>query len=247
MAFKPPKMTSTDVREWLQILIIIAAGIWGAYTFIYKEIIVPSRLPASLDVTSEMDALGQKDGFVLVRVRVHIQNTKDIKVYSPALWFTVYGLNFDGMNTPAENNGTMQITPLSVERSKYSSKTEMVVAAWRLENWEVWYQPGDETFNEHLFYIPENRYQAIQLKLEYMVIKNIDQISTVSWADQAGIFTPTLMLKGADNTDVPFASNNPDQALWVEDAGLSYNWYTTTLSLLENKQPLSDTPAITTP
>ncbi|MEY4808464.1 MAG: hypothetical protein RLZZ206_2853 [Cyanobacteriota bacterium] len=44
----PPWLTSGDVHEWTKTVAVVVAALWGVYTFIWKDILVPSWAPASL-------------------------------------------------------------------------------------------------------------------------------------------------------------------------------------------------------
>ena len=44
----PPWLRSGDVHEWTKTVAVVVAAFWGAYTFIWKDILVPSWAPASL-------------------------------------------------------------------------------------------------------------------------------------------------------------------------------------------------------
>lgn len=235
MKIQSPKLTAENVREWLQFIVIVVAGLWGAYTFIYKEIIIPAARPASLEVSGEMENIGQKDGNILVRVRIYVSNIREIKVYAPAIWFTVRGLDLEAVKPANESYGIMQIDAYSIQRARYGKQEEIVLAAWRFQDDGNWYQPGDETSNDYLFYVPEGQFEALQLKLEFMVTKNIDLLANVRWQDTDGVFSPTLMIKDENGTDAPFNYENARHLAWSEKVGLSYNWFLTTLSLLNNE------------
>lgn len=44
----PPWLASGDVHEWTKTVAVVVAALWGVYTFIWKDILVPSWAPASL-------------------------------------------------------------------------------------------------------------------------------------------------------------------------------------------------------
>lgn len=44
----PPWLRSGDVHEWTKTVAVVVAALWGVYTFIWKDILVPSWAPASL-------------------------------------------------------------------------------------------------------------------------------------------------------------------------------------------------------
>ena len=44
----PPWLKSGDVHEWTKTVAVVVAALWGVYTFIWKDILMPSWAPASL-------------------------------------------------------------------------------------------------------------------------------------------------------------------------------------------------------
>ena len=44
----PPWLATGDVHEWSKTVAVVLAALWGGYTFLWKEILVPSWAPATL-------------------------------------------------------------------------------------------------------------------------------------------------------------------------------------------------------
>lgn len=44
----PPWLATGDVHEWTKTVAVVLAALWGGYTFLWKEILVPSWAPATL-------------------------------------------------------------------------------------------------------------------------------------------------------------------------------------------------------
>lgn len=81
----PAKPLLQRIKDWLQIILLVFGAAWGIYTFVYKEIIVPSRRPAALRVTATLEEVGRKKDMLLVRARIVVSNQSDTKIYAPAL------------------------------------------------------------------------------------------------------------------------------------------------------------------
>src|SRR5215218_6583250 len=87
-----PWLTSAIVRDVIQALALLIAAMWGGYTFIYREIIIPARRPAALVVTPTLEAIGRRGDTILARATFHMVNHSASKVYAPAIWYSVRGL-----------------------------------------------------------------------------------------------------------------------------------------------------------
>jgi len=84
-----------NFREWLQVFIIIAATLIGAYEFVYKDVYKPSIRPTSLNVQADIDLVGGKDGMNLIRCKIITENPTDRRIYIPAFWLTVRACTID--------------------------------------------------------------------------------------------------------------------------------------------------------
>ena len=204
--------------------------------------------PAALAISGSLDELGCKGNFVLVRARISAANKKDVRIYAPALWFTDQGRNESAKQIMTSNELDQsdilsQTNGNSVPQifTKYSRVQSDVIVAWRLPSWETWYDPGDETTNDELFYVPSDIYQALKLEVGVIITRNIDAIASVNWTvTDDGSFDPRLMIKqreheGNSETNEPFDSkNNSRHRDWDLKYGTGYNWAETTISLLPN-------------
>jgi hypothetical protein len=237
------KAIGNIIRDWVQFVLLLFASVWGAYTFVYKEIIVPANRPATLAISGSLDELGCKGNFVLVRARISAANKKDVRIYAPALWFTMRGQKITTSNELDQGGILSQTNDNTVPQifTKYSRVQSDVIAAWRLPSWEIWYDPGDETTNDELFYVPSDIYQALKLEVGVIITRNIDAIASVNWTvTDDGSFDPKLMIKprkhkGDSEINEPFDSEkNSRHRDWELKYGTGYNWAETTISLLPN-------------
>jgi hypothetical protein len=189
-------------RESVQFFLIIFGACWGIYTFIYKDIIVPARRPPAVTLTATLEELDGADGMILVRAHLVVANRGDNKVWVPALWWNVYGEGLGGEDrTPSQF--AEDVRPLLKRGdegvSRFSNvRSVEIVAAGRVPDYELWYQPRDETVHEQLFLVPEGRFDVVQIKVYAYILKSIDEFAPTRWEiGEEGWLTPTLMLKQA--------------------------------------------------
>lgn len=193
------KSKAEKFREWAQFVILIIAGIWAAYTFHFnysKELQVQANRPASLVVTGSLEEIGRKSGLALVRAKVHVVNKREVKIFAPALWFTVTGNRFSAYSEQVPDDALRcEDGSLPEVFTQYSDCEPEVLAAWRLPGWVAWYEQDGESTHEQLFYVSVKKYHALQLLVGYAVARNIDQIASVEWKIEKGAFTPTILMK----------------------------------------------------
>lgn len=59
MAESSERSFAKELNIWVQTIAIIAAFFWGAYTFIYKEIMLPKAAPVNVTVDLQLKKIGQ--------------------------------------------------------------------------------------------------------------------------------------------------------------------------------------------
>jgi hypothetical protein len=238
----PPRPREQVIKEWTQFALLLFASVWGVYTFVYKEIIVPARRPATLTVSGTLEELGRKGNMALIRARVHAVNSSNAKIYVPAFWYTATGVRLQparSSETPVKSVVEAGLkTPLE-GIARYSAEAGDVVAVWRLPGMEVWYEPGDETTNEELFYVPVDSFEAIRLKVDVIGAKGIDRLAGVQWTvGEDGSLFPQLLLKKRSylrksSRVEPFNSFvNRRHRRWELKNRVGHNWSISTLSLI---------------
>ncbi|MFM7361108.1 MAG: hypothetical protein ACKO25_04670, partial [Cyanobium sp.] len=85
-----------DIHEWTKTVAVVVAALWGIYTFVWKDILVPSWAPASLviEVTDQPERpkpsadVRQPAGTVSMRFQVTVTNPTQRPLYLlPNVWW----------------------------------------------------------------------------------------------------------------------------------------------------------------
>jgi hypothetical protein len=85
-----------DVHEWTKTVAVVVAALWGIYTFVWKDILVPSWAPASLliEVTAQPEqpklsaAMRPPPGTTPMRLQVTVTNPTQRPLYLlPNVWW----------------------------------------------------------------------------------------------------------------------------------------------------------------
>jgi hypothetical protein len=187
-------------KDGLQISLLLFGTLFGIYQFIYKDIIVPSKRPPAVTLTATLDEMGRADGMILVRAHLVVANRGEAKVWVPALWWQVVGVSFNGEDRGADQYAK-DVRPL-LERgeesvARYSSiKRVDFAASGRVPDYELWYQPKDETVHEQLFLVPEKDFDVLQMYAYADITKSIAEFAPTRWdIDATGQLNPTLLVK----------------------------------------------------
>lgn len=224
-------LKATAIKDWSQFAMLVFATIWGVYTFVYKETILPARRPATLTVTAEMEELGRKEDRVLMRLRIHAVNRTDRKVYVPALWYSVRGVQLAAQGEALEQyRARIGSTPQAEINARYSgvAGADVVAVGTILNQVTSFYEPTDETTNEVLFEIPAELYDALEARAEFFVTKDTEGVSLAEWNVAVdGSLTPKILVGGREY-DPTYNQQHYD---WAIRVGAGFNWASATHAL----------------
>lgn len=79
------------VRDVVEVIAILAAGIWAFYVFAYENRIKPSMASPDLDVTASMQRISERNGLIAVGLHVQFHNIGTVKADLLAVALNVYG------------------------------------------------------------------------------------------------------------------------------------------------------------
>jgi hypothetical protein len=79
------------VRHVVEVVAVIAAGVWAFYTFIYQEKIKPASEPASLDDTITVQRVGHDRTRDIIEVAIHLHNGGKTEIAIAADGYNVWG------------------------------------------------------------------------------------------------------------------------------------------------------------
>lgn len=243
---EPGRRRPRSLREWrslVEILLLPSALVWGAWEFHYRERIAPNRLPALLNVTPSVERLGRRDSLVLVRAGFQLKNPSEGRIYAPAMWYTAIGHRL----LPRNPEDTTYLRMLresagdfaTIPRYSRVERSEVVAAGHVLPPMEgVWFDPGEEQALQELFYVPECRYDYLEIRLDFMLARDMGRMAPLVWlADSVGGLSAEVRLKGSgydrDTTRVEALDEaKPEHADWASRTGFGWSWVVSTLPLL---------------
>ena len=177
--WRPPNWSRSPlIHEWIRsggVLIAATSGAWGVYTFVWKDILVPSWQPASLNLEASLrpvpDRPATADGLEMI-LEVKATNASSRRVYLLANIWYVGGIKRE--LRPAsmvrsnhlfqkESNQVLRGVALQhAERSIISTPGELF-AVGRLFD-DEFFDPGTSVNRTILVHIPKE-YRAVELRV----------------------------------------------------------------------------------
>ena len=97
MATSSERSIAKELNTWVQTIVIIIAFIWGAYTFIYKEIVLPKAAPVNVTVDLLLKKIGppnsplqkgENGALIAIEMDVSAANpsSRSVNLF-PSVWF----------------------------------------------------------------------------------------------------------------------------------------------------------------
>lgn len=80
-----------QIRTAVEIIAIVAAGLWALYTFVYEQRIKPLSEAPSFSVSTPVDQLASRDGIVFLTIHKRLENTGNVPIDLAAEALSVYG------------------------------------------------------------------------------------------------------------------------------------------------------------
>ena len=167
-------LTSGSIHDWVGTVTVIVAAVWGIYTFIYKDIWLPSRSPASLLV--EVEQLDQKqplapNGQRRLNLRITAKNSTQRSLFLLQSVWWLWGIE----RQPA-NDGQFQQTAAEAlesggiqhaERGNQVKSTAILATGPLFVDNRI--QPGETISRDLPVVLPASAPSADQLELSLIV------------------------------------------------------------------------------
>lgn len=120
------------VRDTIEIIAIVAAGLWALYVFAYEQRIKPASEPAALLLTGSVHRLGEHKGLIQLEYNESARNIGQNEVYFIAEGFVAQGLTYaeKGSLTIDRGDGGLSM----YERDAHVASRTVVYRAIELTN-----------------------------------------------------------------------------------------------------------------
>ena len=161
----PACLGKVDIHEWTKSLAVVVASLWGVYTFVWKDILVPSWAPASLviEVTAQPGrqraAVGEPQAPVSfpVEIQVTVTNPTNRPLYLLAnVWWAssiqrqeaANGSSFES----AANEALIRYTTINAERGQKLVSSRVLATGRLFADSQI--QPGEKLSGDFSITLP---------------------------------------------------------------------------------------------
>jgi hypothetical protein len=158
--------TLAPTRDLIEIVAILAAGIWAIYVFAYEQRIKPAAQPPSVLISGSLHKLGERNGLVQLGYKGTLRNTGSTGVSLIALGFTAVGFRYATRGTPVLS--TLAPGATLYQRDARVSARELVYRATELERFvdrryggDLTLSPGEEIPFSGIFLVKRGEFDSI--------------------------------------------------------------------------------------
>lgn len=156
------------LRDAVEIVAIVAAGLWALYVFAYEQRLKPASEPPSLRLTGSLYRVGTHNGLVQLAIKATISNNGSTDASLIATGFTADGLRYAPNSTPAVDRAINGLT-IYQRDARVASRTviyrtvEMTRLASPKYSSSFTLQPGQELPYSEIFAIKAGEFDAVAL------------------------------------------------------------------------------------
>lgn len=159
------------MRDVVEIVAIIAAGIWAFYVFAYENRIKPSFAKPDVNVTASMRRLSTYHGLVAVDLRVELHNVGTVPAHFLAVAINVYGQQVRARTKPSHGTNP----GIDYDGGDFfGTGPRVAVYTWAyvtkpgnpISGHEASLDPGSTIENDRIFYVPRGKFDFLTLGID---------------------------------------------------------------------------------
>jgi hypothetical protein len=197
------------IRSWITTIGIIVAAIWAAYTFVYKEIVVPQSAPINVSVNLSIQEAGggnfqNAQQFSAVLVEISATNPSSRTIYLlPSVW-RVYGRKATIKNdrdtfTKSVTNAIQSEEENYTEKYTTYSPSELIAAGRPFSDTGL--RPSENVKRSFIIHFPQNTYDALEIIVDIPTVAE-DKTADLKWklSSDGNDFVPTMYRIGPDGS-----------------------------------------------
>lgn len=173
----------STIRDIVEIVAIVLAGIWAFYVFVYENRIKPSFAAPDVNVTASMERLSTQNDLTAVRLSVTLHNVGTVKARLLALAVNVYGQRViaekrrpygSNLGIDYDNGNFFRLdAPEAVYTWAYLTHQGDASSQHGTE-----LDPGSSIENDRIFYVPRGRFDLLTLGIDAPYTKYEETIPT---------------------------------------------------------------------
>jgi hypothetical protein len=189
-------------RDLVEIIAIVAAGIWALYIFVYENRIKPAHEPANLEFKATLSRLSQRDGLIAVRLDTVTRNLGATRVQFLGFSYYVEGVRVFPSHVPT-NPANSRTRSIMYAGYRYSAPR----VVWRTayvthvgnpaESADLFLDAGNADERDFLFYVKARQFDQLTAWVDAIYTRSAARrIPTAMIISSSGV--PSFSSQGND-------------------------------------------------
>jgi hypothetical protein len=165
------------VRDVVEVVAIVAAGLWAFYVFVYENRIKPSLTDPQIGIGATLQKTSQRNGTVGVLLKTEVRNTGTVRFYFAGYSITVLGTRV----TSSRHSIALQRSALAENAEAFYQPSKPVPVysfafltslgnAKSKQDLEL--EPAGSVDQAHTFYVPADRFDLLTAHVELCFTKS---------------------------------------------------------------------------
>ena len=176
MSPEPSRSRAEAINAITQTVALIAAGIWGVYTFIYQAQIAPGLAPPTVTLSSSLEKVGKQNDITAIRMSLTRTNPGQNTVRILAVTYNAVGIKehfiTGGETNPAFNQAEPNTHRIhesrymgQPEREEFLFKEGVLFAGADAHGSVSALSPNESVTREIMLYADRKKFDRIKLKV----------------------------------------------------------------------------------
>jgi hypothetical protein len=167
----PNRHTLAVVRDVVEIVAIVAAGVWAFYVFVYENRIKPATADPELNVTASMQRLSERKGLIAVALHLQLHNIGTVRAHLLGLAVNVSGKRVvSGVSHGRVELGGTQYRFQGYYRTQPDVPVYGYAYITRLGNpstgQDIALDPAASVEESRTFYVPQGRFDLLEVGID---------------------------------------------------------------------------------
>lgn len=195
----------TIVRDLVEIVAIVLAGIWAIYVFVYTDRIEPFTKPVAPAVDASMTVEGAKGDLLAVRISQSIKNLGPAPLGVMGRFANVSGDSVRIPDSRSLRSPSRQRPNQEVARRYELARFETVFTY--IDRAQFYLKSGQTFSYSSIIYVPRNRYDALVLDSSFAYTRNPNPVPIAITHNPLGV-------PGFKGPDIDVGGTEIQTSLW---------------------------------
>jgi hypothetical protein len=162
---------TTILRDVIEVVAILAAGIWAFYVFAYENRIKPAMADPDINLTASVQRLSERNGLIGIGIHIRFQNIGTVRAHFLGVAMNVYGQRvFVTRPHPASKTNLLRYdySPFygTAPRVTVYSTAYLTKLGDPSTGQDTALDPGTTIENYRTFYVPAGRFDLLTVGID---------------------------------------------------------------------------------